>query len=100
MDFSTATSRTPEWTQKISSEKDEALPGNGSPEYVKAWFLRAGSHGECACAEAPQILAKQCRGNLFFPMAPKWTQHPCVPGFVFSFITLNLGDFFLCLHRA
>lgn len=41
-DFSTTASRTREWTQKSSPEEDEELPGNGSPECVNAWFLRAG----------------------------------------------------------
>lgn len=41
-DFSTTTSRTRAWTQKFSPEEDEELPGNGSPEYVKARFLSAG----------------------------------------------------------
>lgn len=58
--------------------------------YVKAWFLRAGSQGECA--EAPQILAERSGAIPFFPVAREWTQLPCVPGLDLSFITLHLGD--------
>lgn len=84
--------RTPEWTQRFRPDKDQELPGKGSPESAEVWLLRAGSQGGCSYAEVSQILAEQGEGFPFFPEVPKESKHPYMPGFDFSFINVHLGN--------